>query len=106
MGNVVNSGQMITNLPAKACVEVPCFVDGGGIVPGFVGPLPEQCAALNRSQVNVQLLTVAGILERSRDTVYQAAFMDPLLSAQLTLDEITALVDELIAAHGNPGGLR
>jgi alpha-galactosidase len=87
-------------------VEVPCFVDGGAICPGSVGRLPEQCAALNRSQVNVQLLTVAGILERSRDTIYQAAFLDPLLSAQLTLDEITSLVDELIAAHGNPSGLR
>jgi alpha-galactosidase len=105
MGNVVNSGEVITNLPAQACVEVPCFIDGGGIVPGFVGRLPEQCAALNRCQVNVQLLTVAGILGRSRDTIYQAAFLDPLLSAQLTLDEITNLVDELIAAHGNPGDL-
>ena len=95
MGNIVNSGDLITNLPALACVEVPCFVDGGGIIPGFVGHLPEQCAALNRSQINVQLLTVAGILERSRETIYQAAFLDPLLSAQLTLDEITSLVDEL-----------
>jgi alpha-galactosidase len=106
MGNVVNAGEMITNLPTEACVEVPCFVDGGGIVPGFVGRLPEQCAGLNRAQVSVQLLTVAGILERSRDTIYQAAFLDPLLAAQLTLDEITTLVDELVLAHGNPSHLR
>jgi alpha-galactosidase len=106
MGNIVNAGEVITNLPAQACVEVPCFVDGGAVIPGFVGALPEQCAALDRCQVNVQLLTVAGILEHSRDTIYQAAFLDPLLSAQLTLDEITSLVDELIAAHGNPSGLR
>jgi alpha-galactosidase len=106
MGNVVNSDQVISNLPDQACVEVPCFVDGGSIIAGSIGRLPEQCAALNRCQVNVQLLTVEGILNRSRDTIYQAAFLDPLLSAQLTLDEITTLVDELIAAHGNPSGLR
>jgi alpha-galactosidase len=106
MGNVVNSGEVISNLPDDSCVEVPCFVDGGSIIAGSVGRLPEQCAALNRCQVNVQLLTVAGIVDRSRDTIYQAAFLDPLLSSQLTLDEITNLVDELIAAHGNPSGLR
>jgi len=106
MGNIVNSGAVISNLPAEACVEVPCFVDGGQLVPGLVGRLPEQCAALNRSHVNVQLLTVDGVFKRRRDTIYQAAFLDPLLSAQLTLDEITSLVDELIAAHGNPGGLQ
>ena len=106
MGNVVNSAGLISNLPAGACVEVPCYVDGGEIVRGFVGAIPEQCAALNRTQVNVQLLTVVGILQHDRDMIYQAAFLDPLLSAQLTLDEITDLVDELILAHGNPSGLR
>ncbi len=105
MGNVVNSDEVISNLPAQACVELPCFVDGGSLIAGSVGRLPEQCAALNRCQINVQLLTVAGILEHSRDTIYQAAFLDPLLSSQLTLDEITRLVDELVTAHGNPSGL-
>jgi alpha-galactosidase len=106
MGNVVNGAGLISNLPAGACVEVPCYVDGGEIVRGFVGAIPEQCAALNRTQVNVQLLTVAGILQHDRDMIYQAAFLDPLLSAQLTLDEITDLVDELILAHDNPSDLR
>jgi alpha-galactosidase len=106
MGNLVNSGEVVANLPDDSCVEVPCFVDGGSIIAGSVGRLPEQCAALNRWQVNVQLLTVAGILDHSLDTIYQAAFLDPLLSSQLTLDEITRLVDELVAAHGNPSGLR
>ena len=106
MGNVVNSAQVISNLPADGCVEVPCFVDGGSIIAGSVGRLPEQCAALNRWQVNVQLLAVEGILEHRWDTIYQAAFLDPLASSQLTLDEITSLVDELVAAHGNPSGLR
>jgi alpha-galactosidase len=105
MGNLVNIASAIANLPTGACVEVPCYVDGGAIVPGLVGELPEQCAALCRTQVNVQLLTVEGILEHRRDAIYQAAFLDPLLAAQLTLDEITSLVDDLIAAHGDPSTL-
>lgn len=105
MGNVVNAGALVSNLPDDACVEVPCFVDGRGITPGHVGRLPEQCAALNRAQINVQLLVVKGVLEHDREAIYQAAFLDPLLSAKLTLDEITSLVDELIAAHNNPSGL-
>jgi alpha-galactosidase len=106
MGNVVNTGGMVPNLPLDCCVEVPCFIDGAAVVPGVIGPLPEQCAALNRMAINVQLLTVEGILEGRRDTIYQAALVDPLLSAQLSTDETVALVDELIEAHGNPSGLR
>jgi len=106
MGNVVNTGGMVTNLPLDCCVEVPCFIDGNGVVPGVIGRLPEQCAALNRTAINVQLLTVAGVLERRKDAIYQAALLDPLLSAQLSTDETVALVDELIDAHGNPSGLQ
>lgn len=106
MGNVVNAGLPIANLPVEACVEVPCFVDGQAVAPGCVGRLPEQCAALNRVQVNVQILVTNGIIEGSREAIYHAAFLDPLLSSQLTLDQITSLVDELITAHGNPSGLR
>ena len=105
MGNVANAASEITNLPADACVEIPCYVDGGTIVHGAIGDLPTACAALCRTQVNVQLLTVEGILTRSKDLVYQAAFLDPLLSAQLTLDQITGLVDEMVAAHGNSSEL-
>ncbi len=106
MGNAVNDGGMIANLPLDCCVEVPCYIDGNAVVPGVIGPLPEQCAALNRTAINVQLLTVTGILEGRKDTIYQAALLDPLLSAQLSIDETVALVDELIEAHGNPSGLK
>ncbi len=105
MGNVGNQAGLVSNLPTGCCVEVPCFADAGSVVPGVVGALPEQCAALNRTAVNVQLLTVAGILEHSRDAVRQAALLDPLLSAQLSTDQTVALVDDLVEAHGNPSGL-
>ncbi|MDA0989155.1 MAG: alpha-glucosidase/alpha-galactosidase [Verrucomicrobia bacterium] len=98
-GNVLNTG-LITNLPSKACVEVPCLVDRNGVQGCYVGELPEQLAALNRTNINVQLLTIEAALTGSRDKVYQAAMMDPHTSAELTLDEIRNLCDDLIKAHG------
>jgi alpha-galactosidase len=99
-GNVANNG-LITNLPRKACVEVACLVDRNGVQPAQVGDLPEQCAALNRTNINVQLLTIEAALTRRRDRVYQAAMLDPHAAAELTLDEIRNLCDELIDAHGD-----
>ena len=98
-GNVMNT-DLITNLPRKACVEVPCMVDRNGVQPCHVGDLPEQLAAMNRTNINVQILTVDAALEKKRDLVYQAAMMDPHTAAELTLDQIRKLCDELIAAHG------
>ncbi len=99
-GNVINNG-IITNLPAKACVEVPCMVDRNGVNPCHVGELPEQCAALNRTNVNVQNLTIEAALTLDRDKVYQAAYMDPHTAAELNLNQIRTLCDDLIKAHGN-----
>jgi len=99
-GNVMNTG-LITNLPRKACVEVPCMVDRNGVNPCHVGDLPEQCAALNRTNINAQILTVEAALEKSREKVYQAAFLDPHTAGELALDQIKALCDDLIKAHGD-----
>ena len=97
-GNVLNSG-LIPNLPANACVEVPCLVDASGVTPCYVGDLPEQCAALNRTNINVQLLTIEAAMTRRKETVYQAAMMDPHLQSELSIDDIVRLCDDLIAAH-------
>ena len=96
-GNVLNNG-LIPNLPAKACVEVPCLVDGNGVQGCAVGDLPEICAAYDRTQINVQLLAIEAALERRRDRIYQAAMLDPHTAAELTLDEIRDLCDDLIEA--------
>lgn len=110
-GNVFNDG-LITNLPTEACVEVPCLVNAGGIQPVKVGALPPQLAALNRTNINVQQLTVEAALSGNRDNVYQAVMLDPHTAATLSLDEIWAMTDDLIAAHGpalpqlTPGRLR
>jgi alpha-galactosidase len=99
-GNVKNEN-LIDNLPYGCCVEVPCLVDKNGIQPTRIGALPPQLAALIQTNVNVQALTVEAALTCKRDYVYHAAMLDPHTAAELTLDEIWAMVDELIAAHGD-----
>ena len=101
-GNVINNG-LIDNLPAEACVEVPCLVDGKGITPCHVGSLPTQLAAMNLSNINPQLLTIEAAVTRKKSKIYQAAMMDPHTGAQLSTDEIVAMCDELIAAHTAAG---
>jgi alpha-galactosidase len=98
-GNVLNHG-LIPNLPRLAVVEVPCLVDRSGVQGCYVGELPEQLAALNRTNINPQLLTIEAALSGKRDKVYQAAMLDPHTASELTLDQIRALCDDLIAAHG------
>jgi alpha-galactosidase len=99
-GNVPNQG-LIANLQQGCCVEVPCLVNGNGIQPTRVGNLPAQLAALIMTNVNVQSLAVEAALTEKREHVYHAAMLDPHTAAALTLDEIWALVDDLIAAHGD-----
>jgi alpha-galactosidase len=99
-GNVMNTG-LITNLPAKACVEVACVADRSGITPTFVGDLPEQCAALNRTNINPQILTVEAVLSGKKECVYQAALLDPHTSAELSIADTLSLCDDLFKAHGN-----
>jgi alpha-galactosidase len=106
-GNVRNEG-LIDGLPVGCCVEVPCRVDGDGVHPLPVGPVPPQCVALNRTFVNVAELTVRAALEQRRDHVYQAVMLDPNAGATLTIKAIREMVDELIEAHGDlmPEGVR
>lgn len=98
-GNISNDG-LITNLPDRAVVEVPCLVDRNGIQGCAVGDLPEGCAALNRNMINVQLLAIDAALQQKRDLLYQAALLDPHTAAELSTDEIVSLCDDLIEAHG------
>ncbi len=99
-GNVINNG-FITNLPSDACVEVPCLVDRNGVQGAHVGALPLQCAALNMSNINVQLLTIDAAINKKKDSIYHAAMLDPHTAAELSLDDIKKMCDELIKAHGD-----
>ncbi len=97
-GNVANNG-LITNLPEGCCVEVPCLIDAGGVQPTAVGKLPPQCAAVNRTNINVQELAVEAALTGNLEHVYHAVQLDPLTASLLTLGQIRDLVDELLGAE-------
>lgn len=99
-GNVLNTG-LIDNLPADACVEVPCLVDGSGVTPCHVGKLPTVLAAMNMTNINAQLLTIEAAVTRSRSKIYQAAMLEPHTAAELSVDDIVKMCDDLIAAHGD-----
>ncbi|MEE1277700.1 MAG: alpha-glucosidase/alpha-galactosidase, partial [Acutalibacteraceae bacterium] len=100
-GNVLNTNGLIDNLPREACVEVPCMVDGNGINPCRVGALPVQCAAMNMTNINVQLLTIEAARTKKKEHIYQAAMLDPHTASELDIDTIKKMVDDLIDAHGN-----
>lgn len=98
--NVINIG-VIDNLPSDACVEVPCLVDNMGIHQTHVGKLPTQLAAMNMNNINVQLLVIEAAVTKDRQKIYQAAMMDPHTAAELSIDDIIKMCDEMIEAHGD-----
>lgn len=98
-GSVPNHG-IIDNLPQGCAVEVPVLVDKNGMQPTRIGALPPQLAAMMRTNINVQELTVEAALTGKREHIYHAAMLDPHTAAELDLDQIYSLVDDLIEAHG------
>jgi alpha-galactosidase len=98
-GNVLNTG-LIDNLASDACVEVPCLVDALGIHPCHVGRLPVQLAAMNMTNINAQLMTIEAARTRKKENIYQAAMLEPHTAAELSIDDIVKMCDELIEAHG------
>jgi alpha-galactosidase len=99
-GNVANRG-LIDNLPQGCCVEVPCLVDRNGLQPTKIGMMPPHLAALQQTNINVQSLVVEAALTGKREHIYHAAMLDPHTAAELSLEQIWSLVDDLIAAHGD-----
>ncbi|MCL2699946.1 MAG: alpha-glucosidase/alpha-galactosidase, partial [Defluviitaleaceae bacterium] len=100
-GNILNSGGLIENLPVDACVELPCTADGSGISPCYAGRLPVQLAAMNMTHINVHLIAIEAAKTRKLDHIYHSAMLDPHTAAELSVDDIRALVDDLINAHGD-----
>ena len=100
-GNVLNTGHLISDFPEHACVEVPCLVDGAGIHPTRVGALPPVLAAMNMTNINPQLLTIEAAHTRNKQDILRAVMLEPRCAAELTIEEMKAMVDELIEAHGS-----
>ncbi|MFA5692689.1 MAG: alpha-glucosidase/alpha-galactosidase [Acholeplasmataceae bacterium] len=94
-GNVLNN-DLIKNLPNNCSVEVPCVADKNGIRPISVENLPEICAAINRTNINVQTLLVEAAISKQREDVYKAAYLDMHTSSELSLDDIKNMMDELL----------
>jgi len=101
-GNLLNKG-FIENLPKDACVEVPCLVDGSGVNGTYVGRLPVQCAAMNMTNINAQLLTIEAAVTGKKEHIYQAAMLEPHTASELSIDDIISMCDELIKAHTEAG---
>ena len=98
-GNVPNTGHLIENLPVDACVEVPCLIDNYGIHPCYVGKLPVQLAAMNMTNINVQLLTIEAAVTKKKEHIYHAAMLDPHTASELSIPDIISMVDELLEAE-------
>ena len=98
-GNVMNTDGLIPNLPLNACVEVPCIIDANGVHPQKMKPLPEVCAAINRTNINPQILAMEGAKNRSKATIIQACCLDPHTSSELTINEIKSLVNDMFEAE-------
>ena len=103
-GNVINKG-LIDNLVPDACVEVPCLVDGEGIHPCHMGRLPVHLAGMNMTNINMQLMAIEAARSRKIEDIYRAAMLDPHTAAELSIDDIRSLCDELIEAHGELMGM-
>ena len=100
-GNVLNTGHLIEDFPEHACVEVPCLVDGKGIHPTYVGHLPPVLAAMNMTNINAQLLTIHAAHTKKREDIIRAAMLEPHTAAELSIDDIVKMVNEMIDAHGD-----
>ena len=99
-GNVLNTGHLIADFPEQACVEVPCLVNNTGIHPTRVGSLPPVLAAMNMTNINTQLLTIEAARTKKKEDILRAVMLDPHTAAELSIDDMAKMVDELIEAHG------
>jgi alpha-galactosidase len=76
-------------------------IDSNGIHPVQVGTIPEQLAALIRTNLNVQELAAQGHLQGDRELIRQAVKLDPLTSSVCSLGEIDRMAGEMFEAQAH-----
>ena len=89
--NLLNKGQIPGLLP-DLCVEGPCVLDGEGIRPVPVAPLPAAISAMINRQGVIHQLILEAYLEKSRGKLLQAMLLDPTVS---NYENAVALIDEM-----------
>lgn len=104
-GSVLNTDGLIPNLPREACVEVPIIANKDGFNPQQCSILPEQCAAVNISNITPQLLTLKANDTRQMSDVIHAVAMDPHTGAVLSLPQIKRMCHALYKKHYKDGYL-
>ena len=77
-------------------MELPVVVDGEGIHPQKVPPLPEPCASLCRRNVEVQAEVANAVLTENPRCVFNAVMLDPLASACLDLKGLRELFEDMV----------
>lgn len=98
--SVPNTG-LIPNLPQTGVVEVGVMVDKNGFTPTYFGDLPEQVAALCRSNMAVYELTAQGVLNQDREAIIHAMMLDPLSAAVCCPEQIREMAEALFKAEKN-----
>jgi alpha-galactosidase len=56
---------------------------------------------MNMTNINPQLLTIHAAHTRKREDILRAVMLEPRCAAELTIDEMKSMVDELLEAHGS-----
>ncbi len=107
VANVPNAG-LIDGIPAAFTAEVPALVDAEGIHPQAMGALPVQLAAVNAAYISTGLLTVNAAVQGDPRLLRNAAMVDANTAASLTVEQIWALCNAMVEAHGDllPEALR
>ncbi len=61
---------------------------------------PPSLAAMNMTNINAQLLTIEAARTRKKEDILRAVMLEPHTAAELSIDDIVKMIDELIEAHG------
>ncbi|OGQ86648.1 MAG: hypothetical protein A2289_25775 [Deltaproteobacteria bacterium RIFOXYA12_FULL_58_15] len=91
--NVQNTSGFVENLPRHAIVEVPAMVDGDGIHPMKVGPIPEPIAAIIRTHYAIHDLVTEAFHTGRKRPLLQALLLDPCIHS---LHAARGILDDML----------